>query len=143
MKVRIQKAISSSGIASRRKAEMLVKEGRVTVNGQKITNYLNVLKDVKDIRKFSIYLDLRRRGYYVKIVREGPIDLLVWERGKSPTKSNPSIAIKIVDEGRGIKTTELIQLLKHSESMGLQLVLALMSSEGTITYYKAYSFKVK
>lgn len=34
---RLQKFIARSGITSRRKAEELIKEGRVTVNGQKIT----------------------------------------------------------------------------------------------------------
>lgn len=34
---RLQKIIAASGIASRRKAEVLIKEGRVTVNGEVIT----------------------------------------------------------------------------------------------------------
>ncbi|MDG8483905.1 S4 domain-containing protein, partial [Streptococcus pneumoniae] len=31
---RLQKVIAHAGVASRRKAEELIKEGRVTVNGQ-------------------------------------------------------------------------------------------------------------
>lgn len=51
--------------------------------------------------------------------------------------------IKIVTEGGlGIQVMELLNVLKYSESMGAQLVLALVSSEGgVITYYKAFTFK--
>ena len=33
---RLQKIISSAGVASRRKAELLIQQGRVAVNGNKI-----------------------------------------------------------------------------------------------------------
>ena len=34
---RLQKVIAASGITSRRKAEVMISEGRVTVNGETIT----------------------------------------------------------------------------------------------------------
>lgn len=34
---RLQKVIAHAGVASRRKAEELIKEGRVTVNGETVT----------------------------------------------------------------------------------------------------------
>lgn len=37
MKVRLQKAIADAGIASRREAEKIIQEGRVTVNGKLVT----------------------------------------------------------------------------------------------------------
>ncbi|WP_243665672.1 hypothetical protein [Vulcanisaeta sp. JCM 16159] len=55
--------------------------------------------------------------------------------------SSPRYMIKIVTEGLGIQVMELLNVLKYSESMGAQLVLALVSSEGVITYYKAFTFK--
>ena len=36
-KERLQKIIAAAGVASRRKAELLIQEGRVTVNGQIVT----------------------------------------------------------------------------------------------------------
>ena len=37
MKVRLQKAIAEAGVASRRKAEEMIRQGRVTVNGRVVT----------------------------------------------------------------------------------------------------------
>ena len=55
---RVQKIISASGLLSRRKADLLIKEGRVTINGKKaITGekadplYDNILVDGKDLPK--------------------------------------------------------------------------------------------
>ena len=47
MKQRIQKLLSSSGICSRRQAETLIKEGRLTVNDEK--SYLGQMIDHKDL----------------------------------------------------------------------------------------------
>lgn len=113
---------------------------KIIING-KYTTYSEIVHKIENFAKFIVYLDLRRRGYPVKAVSEGPVDLVVWSRGKSPIKDNPSFMIKVVDEGLGIRTLDLVRLLKYCESMGVQLVLALVSSEGVITYYKAFSFK--
>ncbi|NPB00367.1 MAG: endonuclease [Crenarchaeota archaeon] len=102
----------------------------------------DVLKDVNDILKLIVYVDLRKRGYNVKITPDrSPIDLLVWEKGKKPGKTQPRYAIKIVTEGLGIRALDLSSILKYCESMGLQLVLALLSNDGVVTYYKAFSLK--
>jgi len=50
---RLQKIISESGIASRRKAEELIREGRVTVDGQIITK----MGYLADARKNKIRVD--------------------------------------------------------------------------------------
>ena len=47
MKQRIQKLLSSSGICSRRQAEALIKEGRLTVNDEK--SHLGQMIDHKDL----------------------------------------------------------------------------------------------
>jgi len=74
MKVRIQKIIAQAGIASRRAAEKMILEGRVTINGLKITEMgATADPDQDDIRVDSnlisvaggkIYLLLNKpRGY--------------------------------------------------------------------------------
>ena len=39
MEERLQKIIAEAGVASRRKAELLIQEGRVAVNGQVVTQF--------------------------------------------------------------------------------------------------------
>lgn len=74
-KVRIQKALSEAGVVSRRKAEALIAEGRITVNGRKaeIGQAVEPSRDVVAIdgtraslggRKENLYLMLNKpRGY--------------------------------------------------------------------------------
>ena len=73
MKERLQKILSAAGVTSRRKAEVLLEEGRVTVNG--LTAYLGdtadaerdeIMVDGKPIRKAEtlVYIALYKpRGY--------------------------------------------------------------------------------
>ncbi len=54
---RLQKVISESGYASRRKAEVLIKEGRVFVNGEvatlgmKVNNEDEIIVDGEEIKR--------------------------------------------------------------------------------------------
>ncbi|WP_069807513.1 endonuclease [Vulcanisaeta thermophila] len=99
-----------------------------------------LMKHVGNTQALTVYLDMRGRGYFIKPIR-GPVDFLVWDKGKDALRTYPKYAIKLVTEGSGIQVSELLQVLRYSESMGLQLVLALISTEGVITYYKAFTFK--
>ncbi|KUO80077.1 MAG: endonuclease [Vulcanisaeta sp. OSP_8] len=113
---------------------------RVFLDGYEI-DVNELIKGIDNPHALTVYLDMRRRGYFIKPTLNGPVDFLVWDKGKNPLKSSPSYMIKIVTEGLGIQVMNLLNVLKYSESMGTQLVLALVSSEGVITYYKAFTFR--
>ncbi len=113
---------------------------RILINGEEIS-VEDLIKEVNNPHALTVYLDMRKRGYFIKPVVNGPVDFLVWDKGKSPLTSSPRYMIKIVTEGLGIQVMELLNVLRYSESMGMQLVLALVSSEGVITYYKAFTFR--
>ena len=53
LKERLQKIISHAGICSRRKAEELIKGGKVTVNGVRVTELGSEADVRKDNSKFS------------------------------------------------------------------------------------------
>ena len=103
-----------------------------------------VLQGIDNFLKFVVYQDLRKRGYDVKLAGpEAPIDLLVWDKGKRASEAQPRYGVKIVTEGLGIRVLDLAALLKYCESMGLQLVLALVSNDGVVTYYKTFSLRAE
>lgn len=80
--IRIQKALSDAGVVSRRKAEDLIREGRITVNGRKaeIGQAVNPDRDVVTVdgekvvfarRKHKIYLMMNKpRGYVTTLSDE-------------------------------------------------------------------------
>ncbi len=53
MEERLQKAIANAGVASRRKAEKLIQEGLVTVNGKVVTE-LGVKVTEQDMNNLQI-----------------------------------------------------------------------------------------
>lgn len=53
MKVRLNKYISQCGIASRRKADALIEEGRISINGKVVTSLGFQIDENKDIVKFD------------------------------------------------------------------------------------------
>ena len=57
MKVRLNKFLSESGIASRRKSEEFIKEGRVTINGSTVLD-LAVTVDLQREPAADVFLRL-------------------------------------------------------------------------------------
>ena len=66
--VRLQKYIAMSGAASRRAAEALIDEGRVKVNGQKITAQGTKVEIGADIVTLdNIELKIKQKNYYIML----------------------------------------------------------------------------
>ena len=95
MQIRLQKIISSAGIASRRAAEKLIEQGRVTVNGTTITELgTKADLDVDDIR-----VDERR----VKRPQQHRYFLLNKPRGYVTTRSDPEHRPTVLDLLKGVR----------------------------------------
>ena len=124
-------------------AYLASQKNRIIVDNVEVSEN-ELLKQIPNFLKYVVYCDLRRRGYYVKPAEtESPLDLLMWEKGRKAIEEPPRYGIKIVTEGLGIRAVELASILKYCESMGLQLVLALVSNDGVVTYYKTFSLKLE
>jgi pseudouridine synthase len=95
MQVRLQKIISTAGIASRRAAERLIEEGRVSVNGRTVTELgTKADPDADDIR-----VDERR----VKGAQQHRYFLLNKPRGYVTTRSDPEHRPTVLDLLRGVR----------------------------------------
>lgn len=62
---RLQKRIAASGIASRRKAEELIKEGRIKVNDVTITEIGYLVKDSDIIKVDNQVITTNEKVYFV------------------------------------------------------------------------------
>src|ERR671913_783349 len=89
MQTRLQKILSTAGISSRRAAETLIVEGRVTVNGKPVTELGSKADpDIDDIR-----VDGRR----VKPAGRRRYILLYKPRGYITTRSDPERRPTVID----------------------------------------------
>ena len=95
MTERLQKLISAAGIASRRAAEKLIEEGRVTVNGAAASVGMSA-----DPRRDTILVDGKpltisdRRGYIVLNKPRGYVTTMKDDRGR------PTVAELVEDAGK-------------------------------------------
>ena len=95
MQVRLQKIISAAGIASRRAAERLIEEGRVSVNGATVTQ----LGTKADPDSDDIRVDERR----VKRPERHRYFLLNKPRGYVTTRSDPEQRPTVLDLLKGVR----------------------------------------
>ena len=95
MQVRLQKIMSAAGIASRRAAEKLITEGRVTVNGTAVTE----LGSKADPETDDIRVDERR----VKRAQRHRYLLLNKPRGYVTTRSDPEKRRTVLDLLKGVR----------------------------------------
>jgi 23S rRNA pseudouridine2605 synthase len=95
MEQRLQKIIADAGIASRRKAEQIILEGRVTVNGKPVSK----LGSKADLERDQIRVDgrlLSPTSEYVYLLVNKPV-------GYVSTVSDPQHRPTVVSLARGIK----------------------------------------
>jgi len=87
--VRLQKILSTAGLASRRTAETLITEGRVTVNGQPVSELGSKADPEAD--------DIRVDGRRVKAPARRRYILLYKPRGYITTRSDPERRPTVID----------------------------------------------
>jgi 23S rRNA pseudouridine2605 synthase len=96
MEERLQKILASAGVASRRKAEQIIAEGRVTVNGKVVAE----LGTKADFEKDHIKVDgklLRRTAEHIYIALNKPDSVV-------STVSDPQGRATVLDLLPGLKT---------------------------------------
>jgi 23S rRNA pseudouridine2605 synthase len=67
--IRIQKVLSDHGVASRRKAEELIRKGEVTVNGHpaELGQKVDPAKDIIAVGGERVQINLRRQNLYIML----------------------------------------------------------------------------
>jgi len=135
---RLQKIMASAGVASRRKSEEIILQGRVTVNGKVVTE----LGTKVDPRRDDIRVDGRRiqTESYIYIMLNKPrgvLSVMEDERGRSalgdlvstPTRLYPVGRLDATSEGLILLTNDgaLANLLTHPRYMHHKEYIALVN----------------
>jgi pseudouridine synthase len=92
---RLQKVLSTAGVASRRTAETLIQQGRVSVNGKTVTE----LGTKADAHNDEIRVDGRR----IRTVQRKRYILLNKPRGYLTTRSDPGKRPTVMDLLKGVR----------------------------------------
>jgi pseudouridine synthase len=93
--IRLQRVLSQSGVASRRAAEQLMREGRVSVNGRTVTE----LGTKADAERDDIRVDGRR----IRAAERKRYLLLNKPRGYVSTRSDPQRRPTVIDLLKGVR----------------------------------------
>ena len=115
--VRLQKVLSSAGIASRRAAEELISQGRVTVNGKpaRLGQRVDAARDVVRVDGDRISTDVKKR-YYALNKPEGVITTSKDPGGRTTVLDIVGTEERVVPVGRlDIATEGLILLTNDGE----------------------------
>ncbi len=112
---RLQKIIAASGIASRRKAEVLIEEGRVTVNGQVVTRLGTLADAVTDHIKVDgkLIRPPTRKRYVLLNKPKGVISTLADPFGRAKVTDYVKSKERLFPVGRLDFNTEGIILLTN------------------------------
>ena len=95
MNLRLQKIISQAGVASRRAGEKLIAEGRVTVNGETVTEMGTKADPARD--------DIRVDGRRIKSTERLRYILLYKPAGYVTTRSDPQRRRTVIDLLQGVR----------------------------------------
>lgn len=139
--LRIQKFLSEVGFCSRRKAEKLIIDGKVTVNGRKATigDKLKNNKDLVAVDGEKIFIDNRKIKIYIALNKpRGYVTTMSDELGrKIVTELLQDVPDRVYPVGRLDKDSEGLLLLTNDGA----LANALMHPSHSVT--KAYRVTVR
>ncbi|MBM7569782.1 pseudouridine synthase [Aquibacillus albus] len=111
---RLQKVIAQSGVASRRKAEKLIEDGKVKVNGKVVTTLGTKVSPDDEVEVEGIPLEKEQPVYYLLYKPRGVISSVKDEKGrKVVTELLPEIKERIFPVGRLDYDTSGILLLTN------------------------------
>ncbi len=98
--------------------------------------YAECTKDKEFMTKFITYLDLRERGFPIKVSGPSPIVFEVYDRGADVSVETSRRYLMVVHAEKSIGIETLSTALEMAKRDDKDLVLAIVDQDGDIVYYK-------
>lgn len=120
---RLQKVIAHAGVASRRKAEQLITDGKVKVNGETVTELGTKVSSKDDVEVNGVPIDKEEPVYYLLYKPRGVISSVKDDKGrKVVTDFLPEVKERIFPIGRLDYDTSGVLLLTNDGDFANQLM---------------------
>ena len=125
---RLQKVIAQAGVCSRRKAEVLITEGKVKVNGEVVTTLGTTVSEEDKIQVEGKLLKSESKAYYVLNKARNTISSVSDEKGRKTVMEGFDVNKRIYPVGRlDFDTTGVLIMTNDGE-----LANALLHPSGEI-----------
>ena len=93
-------------------------------------------KEPEFLRRYSVYKDLREKGYVVKSGFKFGAHFRVYERGEFSQDGHSALLVHVVPEDEEFGFAELSRAVRLTQSVKKSLMFAVVDYEGDITYYQ-------
>jgi len=120
----------------------LVERGKMEVlDGKKQLSFDAFLKKARKIEsnfwiRYSVFRDLRNRGYIVKTALEFGADFRVYDPGIRPGEDHAKWIVYPVHEGESLTWYEFSAKNRVAHSTKKRLLLGIVDDESSVTYYE-------
>ena len=120
-------------------AAYLLEKGKISIfDNEKeyyLNDFINLLKDKDLYIKYSVFRDLRNRGYIVKTGYKYGTEFRLYSRGKSPGDGHSEYVVRIISENYDLNIMDFSSYVRVAHGVNKKLMLAVVDEEGDITYY--------
>ncbi len=129
-------------------ALFLVEKNKIEiVSKNKILKKEEIVKKLQKIDtrfgiKYSVFKDLREKGYVVKTALKFGADFRVYDKGQRPGSSHAKWIVFSDDESNKLTWPEFSAKNRVAHSTKKKLLLAIVDEESDITYYEVSWIKV-
>ncbi|MFA4952875.1 MAG: tRNA-intron lyase [Candidatus Pacearchaeota archaeon] len=121
-------------LVEKSKLEILNSQGK-KIPEKEITKKFQRI-DKKFQIKYSVFRDLREKGYIVKTALKFGADFRVYEKGEKPGEEHAKWIVFVDHESKRISWNEFSARNRVAHSTKKNLLLAIVDEEGDVTYYE-------
>ncbi|MCD6547801.1 MAG: tRNA-intron lyase [Nanoarchaeota archaeon] len=124
-------------------ALFLMQKGTIVIKSQK-GRLMDLKRFIKEATKvdprfytrYTVYADIRKRGYITKTALKYGADFRVYERGTTPGQEHAKWVLFAVHETEIFDWRKFAAMMRVAHSVRKKLLIGIVDDEGDVTYYE-------